>query len=304
MIDSDTFPGYANALAAIDPQLLAARLEVARIRKFDRRAGAIEALEAMPSPDGDNSYVAARTYHSHETGHRKAKMQRLLVYVALFEIPLDYLLLGHDAERYEAEARELAKRAGVTLKIDKFTSPSERRELTVVKNFEDDSNINVDQINQVLQQSESKASHNPSTRLIVILTASEIRKLSTGKGGLAKMSGPMLPVPDFLDASRRAFGYQIPADDISMVSPSGLSFNAGGVCTIDPDAPIPPGKYVLAIIRGEPEPMLRQYIASGPYAPGRPFELHALNPAYKPIVVTNKSACLFIGRVISFITLL
>jgi hypothetical protein len=303
MIDSDSFSGYAAALATIDADLLAARLEVARIRKFDRRAAAITALEKMPSPDGD-SYVAARTYHSHETGHRRPKMQRLLVYVALFEIPLDYLLFGVDAERYEAEARDLAKRAGTSLKIDKFTTPSDQRALTLVKNLEDDSKINADPINQLSQQSESKASHNPDTRFIVILTASEIRKLSTGKGDLAAMSGPMLPVPDFLNASRHAFAYRIPVDDNSMVGPGGLSFNAGGICMIDPEAPIPPGKYALAIIKGEPEPVVRQYVASGPYAPGRTFELHALNPAFRPIIVANKSACLFIARVISFVTLL
>lgn len=299
MTDLTEISRYSDALSAITAQLLAARLEVARIRKYDRRPAAMAALEqllkAMDKPE-----MGARTYHAHESGERRPKLERVFIYSTLFEIPIDYLLLGREAEIYEPEARSLAKRAGVPLRIDILQGQTAPRRLALVENSEEKTNINSEAVNQEPARIELNASHNPSVRFITILSASEIVKLRTGRG-VPAMSGPKLPVPDFLNAGRHSFGFRIPADDLSMVTQDGLSFNAGGVCVVDPERMIQPGNYVLAALKSHADPVIRRFIAAGPYSAYSAFELHALNPAFRPIVdADKKGACQFIGRIIFF----
>lgn len=299
MTDLTDITRYTDALKAIAPQLLAARIEVARIRKYDRRPAAIAALGQLLE-DLDKSEMGARTYHSHENGERRPQLERVSIYSRLFEIPIDYLLFGRDAEVYEPEARSLAKRAGVPLRIDVLQGQTAPRRLTLVENSEEKTNINSEAVNQEPARIELNASHNPSVRFITILSASEIRKLRTGRGGPA-MLGPKMPMPNFLNASPHSFVFQIPADDLSMVTQDGLSLNAGGVCVVDPERTILPGNYVLAMLKSREEPIIRRFVADGAYAADCSFELHALNPSFKPIVdADKKGACVFIGRVVFF----
>jgi Peptidase S24-like len=301
MVDDEPID-LAEALEQLDQNLLAARLEVARIRKFDRRPPAMDALKQLLEETG-KAGIAARSYHSHESGERRPRMSRLKIYARLFDIPLSYLVMGTDAHKYEAEARRLAARTKTKLKIEDFGDPSSPGRGPVLV-FDAESKVNEAPVNQTPEDLDSNTIHNPGVRLIVVLKANEVRKLKHGRGVPANMSGQRIPVPDFLNASPGTFGYQIPDDDVSMLAPEGLSFNGGGHCVVDPAAKILPGKYVLAVLKDEPEPVIRQYVASGPYASGRPFELKALNPAYRAIEVTDKGACTFIARIVFFGNLL
>lgn len=273
----ETHQHYADALEAIDIQLLSARIEVARVCKFESALAAIAVLKVKP-----------RAYYKHERGQSRPDLGRLRLYADMFGAPLDYLLFGAEAEKFEAKARELAQRKGDELQIDTLTDAKTRI----------NSNVNAPQINQLTEQTRATPSHNQSTRLIVLLTASEIRKLSNGLGELATMSGPMLSVPDFLQPSRRSFWYRVPFDDRSMVSEGGL-INPGGFGIIDLEAKIIPGDFVLADL-SDGGVVLRTYVAARSYQPGVSFELKALNPAYKPIEVPLDSECLSIGKLVFF----
>lgn len=112
------------------------------------------------------------------------------------------------------------------------------------------------------------------------------------------MSGRTLPVPQSLGAGEHSYSYQVPDHDLSMASKDGASFGPGTFLVADRDAPILPGKFVLAMIEGFDEPLFRIYRAARPYAPGVAFALHALNPAYEPITVAGPSGLVHIHRVI------
>lgn len=290
MIPENDPTSYAEALESIDPLLLGARLEIARLREFDSVRAAIDALrEASDQPD----QIKPRAYYLHESGERRPrKMSRLRLYADTFKVPLSYLLFGEGAEVYEAEARDLAARKRIVLKIDAL-----KGEKTVAE-----SSRKIVPINQDIELIETNTIHNPIDRSRVILTASEIRKLSTGRGDLATMSGPMLSVPDFLNPSRHSFWYRVPAIDVSMAPTSreGHSFPPGGIGLFDQEAKILPGDYVLAYLDDWDEPVMRQYVASRAYSAGASFKLEALNPAYEPIEIPLKSKCRYIARLVFF----
>lgn len=289
-------------LKGLPQKLLAARLEVARIRKRCSVADITLGLAKLLGKEGKPGAVPSRSYYSHESwdaNARRPKLGRLRVYAELLDVPLDYLLLGKDAHIYEDEARKIAARTKTKLKIDDLPASSRQASRPQLI-YDTDSKVNDDGVNQTSDASDTGTIHNTGVRFIVIATASEIRKLKQGRGVPADMAGPSIPVPDFLKASRHTFGYEIPNGDNSMTAPTGLSFNAGGVCYVDPQAEIRPGQYVLARLKDADEPVIRQFQSSLPYADGRMFELHALNPAYKPIAVTAKDDCAYIARVIFF----
>ena len=280
---------YINARDTIDPNLMAARLEAARVRRFDNAAAAIDALKAE---SGDNW----RRYYGYESGERKPKMAGLYIISKVFEVPIEYFLFGTDSETYEGEARTLAQRARITLKIDE----EDNHPLPVEASPEKDPEDAAAAINYEYEQGKLNTSHNQPVRFIPILSANEIRQLSTGRGDLADMSGRTMPVPDFLNASRHSYNYQIPSHDVSMVAADGISIGPGSVVLADPDAPIFPGSMVLALLRGHDEPMIRKYIAAGAYKPGMRFKLGAFNPAFEAIEVSKKLDCLSIARIIFF----
>jgi SOS-response transcriptional repressor LexA len=114
------------------------------------------------------------------------------------------------------------------------------------------------------------------------------------------MSGRTLPVPDFLDVSRRSFWYQIPLNDASMVAKEGLSLVPGAIVLIDLEKPIIRGKPVLAKLMDHDEPLIREFQAAQSFEAGGPFILRPLNPAYDPIEVKDRADCLLIGAVYFF----
>lgn len=242
---------------------LAQRLRQARMRKFKTAALAVEALNKQGG-------VKRRTYYSHEAGERTPSEADLRLYSELFGVTPEYLRYGTGAEQLESEPA-------------------------------DGSGDGDGSINQAGEQLEIISSHNPKVRFIVVLSAGEIGQLATNRGDLANMSGRRLPVPDFLDASAQSFIYIMPDDDLSMATLDSQSIPPGTIICIDLDqtvAPILPGRFVLARLKGYDEPLIRRYVADRPYNATSPFTLEALNPSYKPIDVSAPSDCELIGRII------
>ena len=279
----------ANALADIDRALLAARLRFARQRVYPTAVAASDELEAR------GTAKSARAYQSYESGDRKVKLHDLSAIALLLDMPVSFFLFGGHPEIDDREVDALAmviraklarkKKAGTRAKQQITNNPMPPVTLPAV-------------INHVPRQVETNTIHNPGVRLIPILSASEIRNLNTGRGGLAAMSGQSLPVPQSLGAGEHSYSYQIPEHDLAMASKGPDSFGPGTFVVADRVAPILPGKLVLADIEGHDEPLFRIYRASRAYAPGVSFTLDALNPAYEPIPVTNPASVLGLARVL------
>ena len=271
------------ALKEISAELMGARLEVARMRKYPGKpaAAAVRDLE-------DFHNVRRRTYYSHEAGEKKPKLPMLRIYSQLFDVALDYFLYGTDAQIYETEARAIAAEQKTALRID-FN--------------QDEQSSSALPINQRAQQFDINSSHNSSHRFIVLLSAGDIKKLSTGRGDLTQMSGRTLPAPGFVEASEDSFWYQIPAHDFSMVNGDGPSLPPGTICLADRDherAPIEPGRFVIVDLDGREEPLIRRYVADRSYTSGVRFSLEPLNPRSETIDVTDPSQCLLIARIIFY----
>ncbi len=278
-----------TALDEIDRSLLAARIKLARQRKFPNAKAAAEAIAAQ-----HGASKSSRSYHSHESGERYPKLRDLTNYAKTFDVPLEYFVSGRhpDISEKEIEAQALLtrkKHGGGTDLVPVQTA-------AFINNGK--SATSAVSINQLQQVAETTTIHNIPVRFISVLSAGEIRKLHTGWGGLTSMSGQQYPVPQDLSASGHSYSYRIPDDDLSMMSATGASFGPGAYIIADPEAIILPGKYVLVVLEGFDEPLFRTYRAAKPYAPGVPFSLQALNAAYEPIAVKEASRVQSIHRVI------
>lgn len=276
---------FAEILASLPPWLLGARVQAARMRKFANASIAGAAIEKAGGP-------RPRTYHSHESGdlNRRPSLQTLELYADIFGVALEFFLSGvSEDENLKADAERFSRlnRLQKGIEINEGESTGSR----VL-------------INHNTEAFELSASHSTIERHIVVLTAKDIAKLATGRGDLTTMSGRTLPVPDFIDVSRRCFWYRIPAHDASMVSKGEISLNPGAACLIDLDKPIVRGKPVLVHLKAYDEPLVRIFRASEPFENGGPFWLEALNPAFPPIEIDDRSDCLLIGRIYSLLSLL
>lgn len=280
----------ATALDEIDRPLLAARLKLARQRKFSNAKAASDALP----PEAGKSI---RAYQSYESAERQPKLRELAIYAQLFDVPLEYFIFGgHPAiSDAEIEAQALLNRKKLQKRLGGRVPEPER---TVALINGDKSVTSELPVNHVSQQPETNPIHNLGVRFIPVLSARDIRHIITGRGGLATMSGHKLPVPQSLSAGEHSYSYQIPDDDLSMISAMGASFGPGTHIVVDPAAAILPGKYVLVMLQGFDEPLFRIYKAAKPYSPGVPFALHALNAAYDPIQVKDQTRVESIQRVI------
>ena len=268
---------HVQALAEVQLALLGARLEAARVRKFDTRAAAIDALDQQWG-------VKRRTYYSHEAGERRPKMEDLERYSRTFDAPLHYFLFGDDAVIPSSTVMVYAnqKKARLRPVINK-----------------DESTGSDDPINQDFEDFYLNTSHNRGVRSIVVLSAEQIRRMSTG-GGLASMSGDTIPVPSFLNAGPNSFWYRIPAHDLAMINDGPFSLKPGTAILVDLDRAISPNDYVLADLNHLDQPVVRQYKALTARGEGPGFQLEALNPAYDPIKVADPKDCLSIGRIIFY----
>lgn len=282
----------ATALDEIDRSLLAARIKLARQRKFPNAKVAADAIAAQHGASN-----SSRSYQSHESGERRPKPRDLASYAQTFGVTLEYFVSGNHPGIAEAEVeaqallnrKRLQKHAGIA-----ELEPA--RPVLLING--DNSATSGSAVNQLPRRFETDTIHNIGVRLIPVLSASEIRQFITGRGDLTTMSGQQLPVPHILSASEHSYSYQIPDDDLSMTSATGASFGPGTHIVVDPGAVILPGKYVLAILDGFDEPLFRIYKAAKPYLPGVPFALQALNNAYDLITVKDAERVQSMARVI------
>lgn len=244
-------------------QAIASRIKFARKLKFHRAIDAIEELEQR--------YGKKRSsYYSHESGARLPDDEDIGRYAELFGVTPEFIRYGSGSEVYKGTATAIN---------------------------EDESEASVVAINQYRRQSDLKSSHIHPVRLIIILSAEQIRTLSAG-GDLATMSGSTLPVPDFLAASPDSFAYLIPSHDFSMVAASGPSYAPGACVVIDPQRQIAPGDRVYADIEGFDEPVVRKFVAARPFTTGLKFRLEAFNPAFDPIELSDPQEIRVLARVI------
>jgi transcriptional regulator with XRE-family HTH domain len=72
-------------------------------------------------------------------------------------------------------------------------------------------------------------------------------------------------------------------------------FHAHDIVIIEPDKPLIPGKYVIAVLEGEPHAVFRRYRPSGISAEA-PFKLVATNPDYPEIDVTDAAPGFVVAR--------
>jgi Peptidase S24-like len=282
-----------TALNEIDRSLLAARLKLARLRKFPNAKAASDAIIAEHG-QGKSS----RAYQTHESGDRQPKTRELVAYAQTFDVPLEYFAFGQHPEisDEEIEAQALLTRRRL-LKRKGGVEPEPRMPVLSVNG--DNPVASGSPVNQIRRGFETNTIHNIAVRFIPVLSASEIRRLIvTGRGDLTAMSGEQLPVPQTLSASEHSYTYQIPGNDLSMISANGTSYAPGTYVVCDPEAVILPGKYVLAMLEGFDEPLFRIYKAAKPYSHGVPFALQALNPAYDLITVKDPARVQSVLRVI------
>lgn len=223
-------------------------------------------IDAIPDKWG----IAPRTYYSHERGERTPERDdTLLRYCEMFKVSRDFLLFGTGPEK------------------DEFLSAEDHE--------------NVEQINHASNQVYEKSSKFEAVRYIPIIRASNIEKIISGRGTLAKMTKEFLPVSSSLLAGPRSFGYEISSEDDSMVGEGGKSFPPRSHVVVDPDREIMPGKYVLVQFPGMEEATVRQLQSGLPYktaAPRFPITLKALNPRFEAVTIGNADECAILGRVV------
>lgn len=146
---------------------------------------------------------------------------------------------------------------------------------------------------------EKPAIKSPRIRYIPLLTTVGIKELLAGTENISTRERVL--VPERLEAGPRAFSYQIPASDNSMVGSEGAWFFPGTHLIIDPDRGIAPGDYLLAYLTDVQAVMFRRLQSSFPYvvsAPRYPFKLAALNPFAEPILIESSAICKILGRMI------
>lgn len=259
----------------------------AQKQAFGRRLTA--ARKAMKGPDGKPLYkrtadfieaikervpdARIRSYYSHEAGDRVPQDDATIeLYAEMLDTTSHWLLFGTGEDVNDE-----------TLKDDAAT---------------------INQANEVLDINPSKI---VAVRYIPLLTASDIKKLLFGNGNLTAMSRDQLPMPQNVAVGARAFYYQIPDHDTSMVSATGQSFAPGTLLLIDQDRDVAPGDFLLAQLADMPAPVMRRlqsaYVLSSD-TPRYPFKLLALNPMAEPVIVHKQTECQVIGRVVSFTQIL
>lgn len=260
-------------------ELIAARLEVARLRKYPDASIAKMAYN-LQAKHG----LSKSTYYGHERGDRRPNYSTLCTYAQFFDIPIQYFLFGEDSERYEQEARTVASKKKKTLKVDFLTSS--------------DAPL-VSSVNQQIKNDNFSPSQKGRLRLIVKVMADDLKKIANGDASLAEIPGDTsLPAPPFLDLSEQVCWWQIPQTDFSMVAGGEAALPPGTLCLVDLEATIDPGKFVLALLKNEPTPLVRQYHSDRSWAAGVEFTLSPLNPHAKPIEVSCAEDCLLIARVV------
>ena len=266
-------------LKTLNSTLLGARLEVARLFKYPDTS-----IASMCSDLQLRHGISKGTYYCHERGTRKPHVTLLRIYAEFFEIPFDYFLSGEDGEAYEDQARTIAARQRKTLRIDSFQGSGNKLTLPV---------------NQRLQLDKNTSFQKGRLRLIVKLMADDLKRIANGEQKLEDVSGDVLPAPPYLHLSEQIAWWQIPDYDFSMVGDiASPALPPGTLCLIDMEAVIEPLKFVVAVLPGQDEPLVRQYVSDRIWAPGTRFSLHPLNPQSEVITVDEPDKCCLLARIV------
>lgn len=160
-----------------------------------------------------------------------------------------------------------------------------------------DGGENANDFNQLTRSPAIDPSQNDRIRFIPLLTAEQIVARLAGNGHTMKTL-EKLPVPARIGAGERAFAWQIPMGDLSMVGAE-LAFAPGTFLIVDPDQEIYPNQLVLARKSGKGQPWLfRRYHAGEPYTRAARFELIAIAPDVPPESAARIDDYEIAGRVI------
>lgn len=195
--------------------------------------------------------LSTRTLQAHERGDRVPTPDTLAIYARIYATTVEYLLYG--AERGKKK----------------------------------DSGFN-----QLTEKAETGSSHNETIRHIVVLTATQIAKNPFAVHRRPDMHKNTMPIPsEFGDMiGKRAFIYQVPPNDMSMVGPnSEYQIRPGSYLIIDPDIPLEPGNVALINWTSAPNLLVRLFQSALPYSAGKPFILSAANPNFAELHVSKKS---------------
>jgi SOS-response transcriptional repressor LexA len=152
-------------------------------------------------------------------------------------------------------------------------------------------------INHPAQHSGTDSSIISQIRHIPILSDDKTSAWLAGERSLAMLTAQTLAIPNWLKAGPSAFGHQIADGDWSMAGGE-RSYPPGTVLIIDPDQPVIPGNRILIRPKNDAQWLVRRYQAPWPLARAKEFTLHANNPGFEPIRVTNLRDWEIGGRVI------
>lgn len=231
------------------------RLSQTQKKAFTARVGArIKAARQMKFRSVVGAHAALRRYieislnacHKHEAGLRLPSPDTLRAYAILYDVPAQAFL----------------------------------DDTTGVNGIVNASSIKVN--NQTPEKFTNFPFSTPSARYIPILTADEI--IWSVLKGLTMPNAPkqILPLPLQSEAGAHAFGYEIPADDLSMSGGSAPSISPGTICIVDPEATPGPGDFVL-VAADDGRVLARRLQATEDHTPGHAFTLIASNPLFDPI---------------------
>lgn len=276
---TDMSPPAENGaqLDSIDPAVIGARLEVARLRKYPDLS-----VRAMARDLTRQHHISHQTYYWHERGERAPKMLVLRTYAAFFNVPLDYLLYGEGADFYEGEARTIARAKGRVLRVD-----ISRGSDVMLSNS----------VNQQRTLKKNQLPNSEGIRFSIKLMAEDVKNIAAGRVKLADISGEKLPVPPNLSLSEDVAWWQIPDYDHSMAGQGDETFPPGTLCLVDMQADIEPRRFVVALLASQSEPVVRRYVSDRRWAPGVKFRLEALNPETETIRIDTPGDCLLIARI-------
>lgn len=273
------------------PEFVSLRLKIARLRHFPRAIDAIRVLE-------ERFNLKGRTYRAYERGEKRPRAETAANLERLYKVtPPGWILAGGGESLAELEAtfKSLQKKAREKLGGALDDEDEDGQPGGTLLAFPDGKTAGA--VNQLTSQFDIDSSQRRPDRRIPVLTADEIAPFLSRAGAPEEMPGRTLPLPPDLAAGLRAFTYELPAHDYSMVG-GAINIAPLTLMIIDPDQDILPGNILMARPKGARGWLIRRYQAALPLAIADAFELHAANPSVDPLRITDKTGWDIAGRMI------
>jgi len=258
------------------------RLKIARLRRgFVTTEDAAAYLDSLPEP----RRISARAYKGWETGERVPSTPVLydILEQELAVTPRGWLKSGN-GEAYAALQADFAR-----------LDTAKRKELRNARKPQlVSSQQSVYQLTANPSNFDTNSSQSVPLRRIPVLSGDDIAPFLAGERE-AFMAGPTVVIPPEI-GSPDAWSYVVPEYDESMVGAGGVSFPPGTGLVFDPGEDVLPGKFLIARPRGLAIWLFRRFACGLPLSVADEFDLEALNPAVKPIRVTDRQSWEFGGR--------